>query len=102
MSNSATPWIVACQAPLSMDFPSKHTGVSCHFPLQGKLSDLGIEPKSPALQAASLPSEPPGKSCVSSGYHIGQHRPIEKQTVTIIKNCAGQYQRRVFSQNLGN
>ena len=47
----ATPWIVACQAPLSMDFPSKHTGVSCHFLLQGKLPDLGIEPESPALQA---------------------------------------------------
>ena len=29
--------------------------------LQGDLSDPGIEPRSPALQADSLPSEPPGK-----------------------------------------
>ena len=29
------PWIVACQAPLSRDFPSKNTGVGCHFFLQG-------------------------------------------------------------------
>ena len=25
----------ACQAPLSMDFPDKNTGVGCHFLLQG-------------------------------------------------------------------
>ena len=30
-----TPWIVACQAPLSWDFPGKNTGVGCHFLLQG-------------------------------------------------------------------
>ena len=31
----ATPWSVACQAPLSMDSPGKNTGVGCHFLLQG-------------------------------------------------------------------
>ena len=31
------------------------------FPSPGDLLDLGIEPRSPALQANSLPSEPPGK-----------------------------------------
>ena len=31
------------------------------FPPPGDLSDPGIEPRSPALQADSLPSEPPGK-----------------------------------------
>ena len=30
-----TPWTVACQAPMSMDFPGKNTGVDCHFLLQG-------------------------------------------------------------------
>ena len=36
MSNSfATPWTVAHQAPLSMDFPGKNTGVGCYFLLQG-------------------------------------------------------------------
>ena len=29
-----TPWTVAHQAPLSMGFPSKNTGVGCHFLLQ--------------------------------------------------------------------
>ena len=35
MSDSfATPWAVALQAPLSVGFPGKNTGVSCHFLLQ--------------------------------------------------------------------
>ena len=29
-----TPWTVAYQAPLSVGFPSKNTGVGCHFLLQ--------------------------------------------------------------------
>ena len=32
------------------------------FPSPGDLPDPGIEPRSPTLQADSLPSEPPGKS----------------------------------------
>ena len=31
------------------------------FPCPGDLTDPGIEPGSPALQADSLPIEPPGK-----------------------------------------
>ena len=27
----ATPWTVACQAPLLMNSPGKNTGVGCHF-----------------------------------------------------------------------
>ena len=29
-----TQWTIACQAPPSMDFPGKYTGVGCHFFLQ--------------------------------------------------------------------
>ena len=35
VSDSATPWTVAYQAPPSWDFPSKSAGVDCHFLLQG-------------------------------------------------------------------
>ena len=45
----AAPWTAARQAPLSMDFPGKVTGVGCHFLLQGILPDPGVEPESPAL-----------------------------------------------------
>ena len=40
----------------------KNTGVGCYCLLQGDLSNPGIEPRSPRLQADSLPAEPPGKS----------------------------------------
>ena len=43
---------------MSMEFSSKNTVVGCHSLLQGDLPDPGVEPKSPALQADSLPSEP--------------------------------------------
>ena len=35
------------------------------FPSLGELPDPGIEPRSPTLQADSLPSEPPGKPLVT-------------------------------------
>ena len=35
--------------------------MGCHFLLQGNLPDPGIEPRSSALQADALTSEPPGK-----------------------------------------
>ena len=38
------------------------TGVGCHSFFQGGLPNPGSEPGSPALQADSLLSEPPGKS----------------------------------------
>ena len=43
------------------DSPDKNTGVGCHFLLRGNLPDPGIKPRSPILQADSLPSELPGK-----------------------------------------
>ena len=54
-------WTVACQAPLSMGFPRQKywSGLPCPSP--GDLPNPGIEPRSPALQADSLPSEPTGK-----------------------------------------
>ena len=41
--------------------PGKNTGVGSHSFLQGDLPDPGIELRSPALWAHSLPSEPPGE-----------------------------------------
>ena len=38
----ATPWTVAYQAPLSMDFPGNSTGVDCHFLLQGIFPTQGL------------------------------------------------------------
>ena len=52
-----TPWTVACQAPLSMEFPKQEywSGLLCPSP--GDLPNPGIEPWSPALQADTLLTE---------------------------------------------
>ena len=57
----ATPWTVAYQALPSMGFSRQEYWSGLPFPSPEDLPDLGIEPRSPALQADALPSEPPGK-----------------------------------------
>ena len=66
-SNSLQPlglWLTRLLCP--WDSSGKNTGVGCHSLPQGTflirdLPDPGMEPGSPALQADSSPSEPPGK-----------------------------------------
>ena len=53
----ATLWTVAHQAPLSMGFPGKNTGMGRHFLLQGPAN----QPMSPALAGRLSNAEPPGK-----------------------------------------
>ena len=62
----AAPWTVAHQAPLSMGFFRKEYWRGLPFPSPGDLSSPEVESWSPALQADSLPSEPPDK------YKIGR------------------------------
>ena len=57
----AIPWTVAYQAPLSMEFSRQEYWSGLPFPSPGDLPNPGIEPRSPALQADTLLSEPPGK-----------------------------------------
>ena len=62
----ATPWTVAYQALPSMGFSRQEYWSGLPFPSPdlpdaGHLPDPGIEPRSPALQADALTSEPPGK-----------------------------------------
>ena len=53
----ATPWTVAHQAPLSIGFSRQEYWSGLPFLSPGNLSDPGIEPASPALQAGSLLTE---------------------------------------------
>ena len=57
----ATPWTVAHQNPMSMGFSRQEFWSGLPFPSPGDLSDPGIKPGSPALQAGALPSKLPGK-----------------------------------------
>ena len=47
--DSVTPWTVACQVPLSMEFPRQECWNGWTFPLPGYLPDPGIKLESPTL-----------------------------------------------------
>ena len=58
---AVTPCPVAHQAPLSMGFPRPKYQSGLPFPSPGDLPNPGIQPGFSALQANSLPIEPPGE-----------------------------------------
>ena len=71
-----------CSLPCSSvygDSPGKNIGVGCHALLQGTFPTQGSNPSSPALQADSLPSEPPVKphTCIHSppNHHLLSRLP---------------------------
>ena len=55
VSNSATPWTTQ-----TMEFSRPEYWCGQPFPSPGTLPNPGTEPRSPALQADSLPAEPQG------------------------------------------
>ena len=55
-----TPWTVAYQAPPSMEFSRQKYWSGLPFPSPRDLPNPGTEPRSPALQADTSPSELPG------------------------------------------
>ena len=57
-----TPWTVAYQASLSMGFSRQVYWSGLPFPSPGHVPVPGIKPRSPALQAYILSSEPAGSS----------------------------------------
>ena len=57
----AIPWTVTYQAPPSMGFSRQEYWSGLPFPSPGDLPDPRIKPRSPALPADALTSEPPGK-----------------------------------------
>ena len=54
----ATPWTIAYQASPSMGFSRQEYWSGLPFPSPGDLPDPGIKPRSPALEADALTSEP--------------------------------------------
>ena len=60
----ATPWTVACQAPLSMGFSRQEYWSGLPFPSPGDLPNPGSNPhlsRLPHWQVGSLPLAPSGK-----------------------------------------
>ena len=61
LSDSATAWTAAHQAPLFIECSRQEYWSGLPFPSPGDLSNPGIEPTSPTLEVDSLPPESPGK-----------------------------------------
>ena len=72
-----TPWTVACQAPLSVEFSRQEYWSGLPFPTPGDLPDPRIEPGSSVLQADSLLSEPPWWESLV-GERVGEAVEINK------------------------
>ena len=71
MSDSfVTPWTVARQAPLSMEFSRQEYLSGLPFPSPVDLPDLGIESVSSAWQADCLPLNHLGQLLWSIGLYI--------------------------------
>ena len=77
MATSTLPrtlWNVAHKVPLTMRFSRQEYGNGLPFPSPGDFPDPKIEPRSPALQADSLLSEPPGNIILKQiPDHIKSH-----------------------------
>ena len=72
----ATP--VAQQAPLSMEFSRQKYWSGVPFPSPGDLHDPGIEPRSPVLQADSLPLSYQGSPLLGMDFPKSSHYSIYK------------------------
>ena len=74
-----TPCTVAHQASLSRELSRQAYWSGLPFPFPGDFPNPGIEPGSSALQADSLPSEPPGKlrimECTVISFSGGPSQP---------------------------
>ena len=83
MSDSATPWTGAHQAPPSVGFSRQEYWSGLPFPSPGGLPDPGIEPRSPALQADALTSEPPGKPSVVVALRVAHRCQFAGAVLTV-------------------
>ena len=85
----ATPWTIAHQAPLSMEFSRQKYWSRLPFPSPGDLSNPGIELGASSLWADALPSEPPGKSEASLNTHLVAPK-------FLISSCVEVYYRSIL------
>ena len=93
------PWTVARQAPLPMGFSRQEyrSGLPC--PPLRDLHNPGTEPRSPILQADSLPSEPPGKPMNTK---VGSPFLLQGTFPTQESNWGLLHCRRILYQGVNN
>ena len=91
----ATPWTVAHQVPLSMEFPGKNTGVGCYFLLQCILPTQGLNLLLLHGQVGSLPlSHQVVVVVVYSLSRVGLLQPCGPQHSRLL--CPWDFQVRIL------
>ena len=85
----ATPWAVAYQTPPSIEFSRQEYWSRLPFLSPEDLPDPGIKPRSPALQADALPSEPLLK--ILSSKWVNLSRSNAKKVKGIFKTNRHQH-----------
>ena len=71
-----TPWTIADQAPLSMEFSRQEYWSGLPFPSPTDLPNPGIKSGSPVLRVNSLPTGPLGKADIA--LHFCRMPPLRK------------------------
>ena len=86
-------WTGARQAPLSMGFSRQAYWSELPCPPLGDLPNPEIEPRSPALQVGSLPSQPPGKpkNTGVGGLSLLQESRNQTQESNLVSCIAGGF-----------
>ena len=85
-----TPWIIAHQAPLSMEFSKQEYWCGLPFPSPGDLQKHGIKPRSPRLQADftkwhsnSTPQHSKGTKFIRLKWTWGVSEGIQMDTLCV-------------------
>ena len=81
-----TLWMIAHQVSLSQGFSRQEYWSQLPFPLAGDLLHPGTEPRSPALQADSLPTEPPG-TCYFTHRSVYMSVPLSRLAPLLPSLC---------------
>ena len=90
-----TPWTVAHQAPLLMEFPGKNTRGGCHFPLQGIFPTWGSKLHLLALAGRFFTTTPLGKPLVS--WHVEKEAPRYEEVFLFLFSCPLLFSPSPFS-----
>ena len=72
---------IAREVPLSVEFSRQEYWSGLPFPSPGDLPDSRIEPGSPAFQADSLLSEPPGKHIIYISRSTDDRNIVQRSQV---------------------
>ena len=88
MLDSCDPKDCAHQVPLSMGILQARIVQWLAYPPPGYLPNPGFKPRSPALQADSLLSEPSGKP---KNAGVGCHALLQEEDLTQVSRTAGGF-----------